>query len=273
MGYSIIIPARYHSSRLPKKLLLDLSGKPVIQHVYERACQSDAQSVIIAVDHELLARVARNFGAEVIMTASSHISGTDRLHEVVSKQQIDDEHIVVNLQGDEPFVCPHHINLVAKALEEAQDASVSTLAAPLLTVEELFNPSVVKVVLNQDRYALYFSRAPIAWNRDQFAAGVDAKRIHFGQFSEQLPTDLYFRHIGLYAYRVKLLNNFVTWKHCPLEKLECLEQLRVLWNGHKIKVVPVEPDVHAVSGIDTVQDLERARVYLDNLNTNAPERF
>ncbi|MEH6473192.1 MAG: 3-deoxy-manno-octulosonate cytidylyltransferase [Halopseudomonas sp.] len=250
MSFSVIIPARFASTRLPGKPLLDIAGKPMIQHVYERACLSEAKQVIIATDDARIAEVAAGFGAEVCMTLSEHPSGTDRLQEVVQKQGLYSDDIVVNVQGDEPLIPPRVINQVAHNLAAEPLASIATLSEPIEDLESLLNPNSVKVVADQSGRALYFSRAPMPWPRDAFADN-----------SKQMPeTGNYQRHIGIYAYRVKLLNDFVKWPPCLLEQTECLEQLRAMWNGAYIHVATADELLPA--GVDTQQDLDRVRALL-----------
>lgn len=243
-NFHIIIPARYASERLPAKVLVDLHGKPLIQHVYERALRCGAQSLTLAVDDARVATVAESFGASLCMTATHHASGTDRLYEVVEQLQLSDTDIVINIQGDEPLVPPEAIWQLAKAMEDHPDAAMTTLCTPIHTQEELFNPNLAKVVLNQASYALYFSRAPIPWDRSEF----------------DLKENSYYRHIGLYAYRVSTLKKYHYWEASPLEKIERLEQLRILWHGEKIHVSLVDkPWPH---GVDTPEDLLRLRSLL-----------
>jgi len=247
MSFTVIIPARYASSRFPGKPLADLNGKPMLQHVYERACESEAVRVVVATDDPRIADVAVGFGAEVCMTSADHPSGTDRLQEVVQKLGFYSDDIVVNVQGDEPMVPPRIINQVAHNLMAMPDAGIATLSEPIESVEALLNPNVVKVVTNDKGMALYFSRAPIPWPRDAFMHSTDGQSMPEG-FDWQ-------RHIGLYAYRVKMLNDFVRWPPAPLEQTECLEQLRALWNGVGIHVAAADETPPA--GVDTPEDLER----------------
>jgi 3-deoxy-manno-octulosonate cytidylyltransferase (CMP-KDO synthetase) len=250
MGFSVIIPARFGSSRFPGKPLADIHGKPMIQHVYERALKSEADRVIIATDDERIESVAKAFGAEVCMTRDDHPSGTDRLQEVVSQLGLDDDAVVVNVQGDEPLIPASVINQVAKNLLNAPTASIATLSEPIETLESLMNPNVVKVVSDAYGMAMYFSRAPIPWPRDAFMKKPD-----------QMPEGFSWqRHIGIYGYRVKLLNDFVQWPSAQVEDTECLEQLRALWNGAKIHVE--EACELPPPGVDTPEDLERIRALL-----------
>lgn len=252
MSFSVVIPARFASSRFPGKPLADLAGKPMLQHVYERACESEAVRVIIATDDDRIAQVAQNFGAEVCMTSAEHPSGTDRLQEVVHKLGFYADDIVVNVQGDEPLIPPRIINQVAHNLMALPMAGIATLSEPIETVDALLNPNVVKVVTDHQGMALYFSRAPIPWPRDSFMS--EAGRCIM---PEGFPWQ---RHIGLYAYRVKLLNDFVRWPPAALEQTECLEQLRALWNGVGIHVDAADETPPA--GVDTPEDLERIRQLL-----------
>ena len=249
MSFTVIIPARYASSRLPRKPLADIVGKPMIQHVWKKAQQASANRVIIATDHEEIEKVAKAFGAEVCMTSTEHNSGTERLSEVIEKMAIADNEIIVNVQGDEPLIPPAIIQQVAQNLAENQ-VNMATLAVKLETKEELFNPNCVKVVTDQKGMALYFSRAAIPFARDHFADCDDA-------FVASQP---YLRHIGIYAYRAKFVNQYIRWQPTVLEKLESLEQLRALWYGEKIHVELAKeaPQV----GVYTLEDLERVREIL-----------
>lgn len=249
MSFTVIIPSRYASSRLPRKPLADIVGKPMIQHVWKKAQQASANRVIIATDHEEIEKVAKAFGAEVCMTSTEHNSGTERLSEVIEKMAIADNEIIVNVQGDEPLIPPAIIQQVAQNLAENQ-VNMATLAVKLETKEELFNPNCVKVVTDQKGMALYFSRAAIPFARDHFADCDDA-------FVASQP---YLRHIGIYAYRAKFVNQYIRWQPTVLEKLESLEQLRALWYGEKIHVELAKeaPQV----GVDTLEDLERVRAIL-----------
>ena len=249
--FTVIIPARYASSRLPGKPLADIAGKPMIQHVFEQAKQSGASRIIIATDNEQVATAAKNFGAEVCMTAESHNSGTERLAEVVEKLAIPDNEIIVNIQGDEPLIPPVIVKQVAENLAK-YPVNMASLAVNIDEPEELFNPNVVKVLTDKDGYVLYFSRAAIPWDRDQFAKMDDVTKL---QLSAQ-----YLRHIGIYAYRAGFIKHYVQWQPTALEHIEKLEQLRVLWNGEKIHV-ELAKEVPAV-GVDTAEDLEKVRSIL-----------
>lgn len=250
MDFSVIIPARYASSRLPGKPLRDIAGKPMMQHVYERAVQSGADEVVIATDDDRIRQVAEGFGAQVCMTAAHHPSGTDRLAEVARIMGYGRQRIVVNLQGDEPLMPPALIRQVAENLQSHAQASVATLCERISSVGELFDPHLVKVVMDAQGSALYFSRAAIPWDRDAFV-----------ETTGDLPArSEHYRHIGLYAYRAGFLQEYVQWPPCSLEQTESLEQLRVLWRGHKIHVAEAveKPGI----GVDTPDDLVRVQQLL-----------
>jgi 3-deoxy-manno-octulosonate cytidylyltransferase (CMP-KDO synthetase) len=243
MDFKVVIPARYASSRLPGKPLREIAGKPMIQHVYERGCASRAGEVVIATDDQRIVDRATGFGAPVYLTAATHRSGTERIAEVAERLGWPDDTIVVNLQGDEPTMPPALIRQVAADMEQHPRAGVTTLCTPIDDRTILFDPHVVKVVLDADGYALYFSRAPIPWHRDEF--------VHDHR---PLPSGVGFqRHIGLYAYRVGYLKQYVGWEVAPIEQAESLEQLRVLWHGGAIHVSTAsEIPGH---GVDTETDL------------------
>lgn len=246
MSFSVIIPARFASTRLPGKPLLDIAGKPMIQHVYERAKQSKAERVIIATDDQRIMDVALTFGGEAVMTDTGHESGTDRLQQVASILCLDPEHIVVNVQGDEPLIPASVINQVAANLAKHTQSSMATLVEKINDYETVFNPNAVKVVMGQQGDALFFSRAPIPWERDHFAT------------HKTLPANnQFFRHIGIYAYRVSFLHDFVSWPTGSLEAIEKLEQLRALENGAKIHADQAVEEIPA--GVDTQEDLDKVR--------------
>ncbi len=240
MSFSVVIPARYQSTRLPGKPLADICGKPMIQWVYEQAIQAGAEKVIIATDDERVAKVVNDFGGDVCMTLPTHQSGTERLAEVVQKMAIPDDHIVVNVQGDEPLIPPSNIKQVADNLAKSQ-APMATLAVEIEHQDEVFNPNAVKVVCDKDGYALYFSRASIPWDRDNF------------QKSPQQVVNPLLRHVGIYAYRAGFINQYVNWPASTLEQIESLEQLRVLWYGERIHVDVAREAPPA--GVDTPEDL------------------
>lgn len=246
MSFTVIIPARFSSTRLPGKPLLMIGDKPMIQHVYEQALKSRAEKVIVATDDLKIMEAVKGFGGEVCMTAVDHLSGTDRIQEVAQQYQLSDEHIVVNVQGDEPFIPPAVINQVADNLAQHAQAAAATLSEPITQADDFANPNVVKVVANQQQIALYFSRANIPFPRDIQAQELVAN------------TDLYpQRHIGIYAYRVALLHRFIHWQPAPIERLESLEQLRILFYGEHIHVE--EACEIVPGGVDTQEDLERIR--------------
>lgn len=245
MSFTVIIPARYESSRLPGKPLADIGGKPMIQHVYEKSLQSGADRVIIATDDQRVELAAKQFGAEVCMTSPSHESGTERLAEVVASMKIAPDHIVVNVQGDEPLIPACIIKQVANNLESST-APMATLGVTIENESEVFNPNAVKVVTDEQGYALYFSRATIPWDRDAYAAE-----------PKKRATNPLLRHIGIYAYRAGFIKTYVEWEPSVLERIECLEQLRVLWYGEKIHVATAQEAPPA--GVDTPEDLEHVR--------------
>lgn len=250
MKFHVVIPARFSSSRLPGKPLADIAGKPMIQHVYERASEAGASSVIIATDDQRVADAVTQFGGEYCMTSADHESGTDRLSEVIEKRSLADDEIVVNVQGDEPLIPPSLIRQVAKGLADRPQASVSTLCERITTAGELFDPHIVKVVRDINDYAIYFSRAVIPWDRDAFTST-----------TEELPErSEHYRHIGLYGYRCGFLRRYVEWPVSGLEQMESLEQLRVLWNGERIYVE--EASEHPGHGVDTPRDLEAVRAII-----------
>jgi len=242
--FHIIIPARYASTRLPGKPLLEINGKPLIQHVYESACQCQAEKVYIATDDTRIQEVAESFAADVIMTAAEHLSGTDRLAEVVSILGFNDDAIIVNLQGDEIGVPASLINQLAKGLYDHPDHSIATLCERIDNDSDINDPNVVKVVFDQNNTALYFSRAAIPHLRQ-------------GQNEDQLQQRNYFKHLGLYAYRAGYLKKFTETPTCELERSESLEQLRALYTGEKIYIE--EACSPAGIGIDTEEDLDKAR--------------
>ena len=247
MAYTIVIPARYGSTRLPGKPLLDIFGKPMLERVWEQANNSGAERVVIATDDARVFDVAQGFGAEVAMTSVDHPSGTDRLQQVAEQLQLPADHIVVNVQGDEPLIPPTVIDQVALNLERHTEASVATLCEEIVTVKDLRNTNVVKVVCDAQGMALYFSRAPIPWPRDAFA-----------ETSDEMPaTGKWYRHIGIYAYRTGFLHDYVRWEPAPQERLEQLEQLRALNQGVSIHVEQaIEP---VPGGVDTEEDLMLVR--------------
>lgn len=243
-AFLVVIPARYASSRLPGKPLADIAGQSMIERVYRQAIKSGAERVVIATDDVRVQQVCEGFGAEVCMTSPAHNSGTERLAEVVSLLGLADDTVVVNVQGDEPFIPPAIIRQVAENLASQNKARMATLSVPIAHADEVQNPNVVKVQSDKNGYALYFSRSVIPFDRDKV-------------FSTEL-ADIYRRHIGIYAYRAGFIKDYVSWPASQLEQIECLEQLRVLWQGEAIHVATAL-EVPAV-GVDTPEDLERARL-------------
>jgi 3-deoxy-manno-octulosonate cytidylyltransferase (CMP-KDO synthetase) len=245
--FRIVVPARYASTRLPGKVLLPIAGKPMLQWVHERARASRADEVLIATDDARIAQAAEGFGAAVVHTAPSHASATDRIAEVAWKCGWRDADIVVNLQADEPLMPPSLIEQVAELLEDDPSAGMGTLSSPIPSLGDFLDPNVVKVVADGSGRALYFSRAPIPWDRDAAPAGLSSQRSFAGAL----------RHIGLYAYRVETLRRLAALAPSPLERTEKLEQLRALESGCTIRVAPAReppgPDVN------TPEDLERIR--------------
>lgn len=244
MNFTVIIPARFASTRLPGKPLMEIHGKPMIVHVMERAKESGADRIIVATDHPDVATAVDSAGGEVCMTRTDHHSGTERLAEVIEQQHFPDDKVIVNVQGDEPMIPPAIIRQVAENLVQSQ-AGMATLAVPIQDAAEAFDPNAVKVVRDAQGFALYFSRATIPWDRERFAA------------SRQSIGDSLLRHLGIYAYRAGFIRRYVAWPPSQLEQIELLEQLRVLWHGEKIHV-DVATAIPAV-GVDTPEDLQRVR--------------
>jgi 3-deoxy-manno-octulosonate cytidylyltransferase (CMP-KDO synthetase) len=235
-AFKVVVPARYASTRLPGKPLVDIAGKPMVQHVYERALASGAEQVILATDDERIQKTGEQFNAQMCMTSAEHQSGSDRLAEVVSLYSWPDDTIVVNVQGDEPLIPPKNIAQVANNIAARPEAAMATLVTPFETDDELNSPDNVKVVTDSQGYALYFSRAVIPFDRDGCAA---------------TPMQ---RHVGIYAYRAGYLKEFASLKPAPIEVQEKLEQLRALWYGRKIHVE--EAIEKPMPGVDTPEDLE-----------------
>ncbi|HEX8989164.1 MAG TPA: 3-deoxy-manno-octulosonate cytidylyltransferase [Rhodocyclaceae bacterium] len=246
-SFRVVVPARYASTRLPGKPLADIAGKPMVVRVAEAARRANPGGVWIATDDDRVAAAAAAHGVEAVMTSPSHASGTDRIAEVAERLGWADEDIVVNVQGDEPLIDARLIAATAAALAADPGASIATAAHAIGSAEEFFNPNVVKVVTAASGRALYFSRAPIAWHRDGFAATRDALPPGFRGL----------RHIGLYAYRVAFLRQYGRLAPADCEQWESLEQLRALWHGHAIQVI--EWQEAPVPGVDTPEDLERVR--------------
>lgn len=246
MHFRVVIPARYASSRLPGKPLADIGGKPMVLRVLERALQAGAESVVIATDDVRVQQAVEAAGYQALMTSPAHQSGTERLVEVAETLGWPDDTLVVNVQGDEPLIDPELIREAARQLVLHDDAVMATLAHPIHDHADFINPNVVKVITDEAGYALYFSRAPIPWPRDAFAE------------KQSMPHEYgALRHIGLYAYRAGFLRTYAGLASSPLERHEMLEQLRVLWHGHRISL-GITPGAPA-AGVDTPEDLERVR--------------
>ncbi len=248
MSFRVVIPARMESTRLPGKVLLDIAGRPMLAHVLERARESAAQEVWIATDSAAVLSVAKELKASALLTEAEHPSGSDRIREIADIRDWPDDTVIVNLQGDEPMLPAALINAVARRLVEDQAADWATVVTPIAQASEYFDPNVVKVVLDEAGYALYFSRAPIPWDR-----ALSPQR--------KLPETPVLRHIGLYAYRAGALRAYCAAPQAALERSECLEQLRALSLGMRIavEVTPQPPP----AGVDTPEDLERLRQALE----------
>lgn len=250
MKFTVIIPARFASTRLPGKMLADIHGKPLIQHTYEKAVASGATRIIIATDSLQIKAICDGFDAEVCMTSEAHTTGTDRIAEAARIFGLASDEIIVNLQGDEPVMPAEFLHNLAEALSKCDDAEMATICVPIQSVEEIFNPNAVKVVLNEKGRAIYFSRAPIPWHRNSFNSQPAA-----------VPSDTtYYRHLGVYVFRNQFLQQYVQLQPAPIEKIELLEQLRALYYGANIHVVVIDQTPPA--GVDTQEDLERVREYL-----------
>lgn len=256
MSFTIIIPARFESTRLPRKPLIDILGKPMIEWTWRQAKKSGAKRIIVATESEDVVYACEKFGAEVCMTSDKHQSGTERIAEVIEILGLDDNEIIVNVQGDEPMLPPELIEQVAMGLDKDSGAQMATLCEPIDQVETVFDPHAVKVIRDRFNHALNFTRAPMPWSRDTFVR------------PPHLPENYqYQRHIGLYAYYAGFVKKYVAWEPCVLEDIEKLEQLRVLWHGEKVLVMDALMD--AGIGVDTIKDAERVR----ELMSQAPTSF
>ena len=256
MSFTVLIPARLASTRLPNKPLADIAGQPMVVHVARRAAASGAARVVVAADHMAIVSACQQAGFEAVLTREDHLSGSDRLAEACELLGLDGADVVVNVQGDEPLIEPALIQRCAQLLDERDDCVMSTAAHAIHSAAELLNPNVVKVVLDATQRALYFTRAPVPWWRDGNMAGVTA-----------LPQPAPLRHLGLYAYRAGFLRSFPLLPPCALEQIESLEQLRVLWHGHRVAV-------HVTSlapgaGVDTPEDLARVRALFEAKRVNS----
>lgn len=251
LAFKVVIPARFASTRLPGKPLLDIGGKPMVIRVAEQAAQSGAQQIIVATDHLPILSAVQTAGFDACMTRTDHVSGTDRIAEVASLQHWADNVIVVNVQGDEPLIPPNLIRAVAQHLHDHPECAIATACHPIHDEASMRNPNIVKAVLDKHGNALYFSRAPIPWPRDAYAQ------------SHPLPKDVtVLRHIGIYAYRASFLHAFGELAPAPLEQVESLEQLRALYHGYKIGVSVIQDA--PPSGVDTEQDLQSVRQLFKN---------
>ncbi len=248
MAKRIIIPARYGSTRLPAKLLIPIAGKPILQHTYERALECGFDSVLIATDDERIADLAEKITAPYCMTDVEHPTGTDRCAQAMMLKGYAEEDIIINLQGDEPLIPVANLLKVAENLAAHPEVAVATLCEELTEKGDIFNPNYVKVVFDRLQHALYFSRAPMPWARDAFP----------GEMSEEL---FFYRHIGLYAYRGQFLRGYSSLQQNPLERLEKLEQLRVLWHGYKIHV-DIAPEANP-PGVDTASSLQEVKALIE----------
>lgn len=249
MSFTVLIPARLASTRLPHKPLADIAGLPMVVRVAQRCALSRASRCVVAADSPAIVQACAAHGVQAVLTRSDHPSGSDRLAEACNLLELDPQEVVLNVQGDEPLIEPALINAVAELLAERQDCAMSTAAHPISSLAEYVNPNVVKVVLDAQSTALYFSRAPMPWGRDHEG------RAWWLESGCQDPAPL--RHVGLYGYRVGFLQQFPKLQQAPLEKLESLEQLRALWHGHRIAVHVT--DFAPGPGVDTPEDLERVR--------------
>jgi 3-deoxy-manno-octulosonate cytidylyltransferase (CMP-KDO synthetase) len=250
----VLIPARMQSSRLPNKPLADIAGKPMIWHVWQRAMAANVSRVVVATDSQQIVDAMSALGAEVIMTSDKHLSGTERLAEASAILGLSDDTPVVNVQGDEPLIASAVIDQIAALLLDNPQASMATLWEPIANAVHLMNPNMVKVVTDQQGYALAFSRSPIPWHRDLFGSQLHA--------DTPMPDGVPFcRHLGIYAYKAGFLRQYAQWPSCEMERVEALEQLRILWNGHKIILDQACAPTHA--GVDTPEDLARVRAILE----------
>jgi 3-deoxy-manno-octulosonate cytidylyltransferase (CMP-KDO synthetase) len=287
MSFVVVIPARYASTRFPGKPLADLAGKPMIVHVAERAARSGAREVVVATDHPDIARAVQAHGHVAVMTRTDHSTGTDRIAEVAARRRYGANEVVVNVQGDEPLIDPRLIRSVAANLRRHREAAIATACHGIHSAADFLNPNVVKVVLDGNGYALYFSRAPIPYPRDAFARASSGPRDAFARASSgprdasahasptsrhtgvtlrRLPAALpVYRHVGIYAYRGAFLRRFGKLEPGPLEQFEALEQLRALAHGFRISVEVMEAP--SAPGVDTPQDLARVRRLLSAAGT------
>lgn len=256
MSFTVIIPARFESTRLPRKPLIDILGKPMVQWTWTQAKKSGAARIVVATESKEVEAACKAFGAEVCMTSDQHQSGTERIAEVIDLLGLAEDEIIVNVQGDEPMLPPELIEQVATGLAQDAQVRMATLCEPIDSAETVFDPHAVKVVRDKFNHAMNFTRAPMPWSRDTFVR------------PPHLPENYqYQRHIGLYAYYAGFVKQYIGWEPCVLEDVEKLEQLRVLWHGEKILVLDALMD--AGIGVDTEKDAERVR----ELMSQAPSTF
>lgn len=265
--FAALIPARRASTRLPDKPLADIAGLPMVVHVARRAQQSGASRVAVATDDAHIAAVCAAHGVEALMTDGRHASGTDRIAEAAAQLALPDTALVVNVQGDEPLIDPALIRACAECLANDPQADIATAAHPIFDAADVFNPNVVKVVLDARQHALFFSRAPIPWRRDAFApmsaaAGLPVLPPESSPSGDPQAGLPFWRHVGIYAYRMHALQRFHRLPPCPLESAEALEQLRALWHGWHIAVLKVQTP--PAPGVDTPEDLARVRRLIQN---------
>lgn len=262
VSFHIIIPARFASSRLPYKLLMSLAGKPLLEHTYRRALLAGAASVVIATDDEKIAKVMQGCSAQVLMTKNTHETGTDRIAEAVDLLNLPDDAIVVNLQGDEPLVPSALLQQVAEDLVLHEEADIASLYTPIQSSEELFSAAITKVVCDAKGYAMYFSKAPIPWDRDGF--GKEILSTHISQLTLR---ESFFRHLGLYAYRVRFLRIYQKLLPAPCEQLERLEQLRAMYHGFRIHLAPARE--YCPPGVDTQEDFDHLQGIIASFDTGS----
>ena len=249
MSFKVVIPARYASVRLPGKSLIDIAGKPMVVWVAEQAAKSGADTVVVATDHSAIADAVKQYGFNTVMTREDHVSGTDRIAEVVQQMGWEDETIVVNVQGDEPLIDPKLIQEVAQNLAQHPEAAIATACHPIHDTASMLNPNIVKIVMDIGGHAFYFTRAPTPYARDVFQA------------NQEIPADMpVYRHIGIYAYRAAFLKAYAGLAPAAIEHFEALEQLRALWHGYKVSVAITQ--YAPAAGVDTDEDLAQVRAIL-----------
>lgn len=245
LKFHIVIPARYNSSRLPKKLLKKINGKSLLQLTFENASKSNANSIIIATDSNKIKNQAKTFNANTYITSKKHKSGIERISEIINIVGLQNNEIIVNVQGDEPLIPPKLINKVAKTLHDKKNIQISTLSSPITNYKDVFNPNITKVIFDTNKHAMIFTRSPIPWDRNKMKTyNINEKKI--------ISKNLYFKHIGLFAYTVNTIKKYMDLKKSPFEKIEYLEQLRMLWHGYKILII--KTNIIFPNSIDTADD-------------------